>query len=70
MKKEEILEIIDACMLRFDAKGLAKNVDELLKVSKQEEACYDLATRLFANYTTLQSGFYRKINGSHNKAKA
>ena len=35
MKKELILEEIDDCMLRCDAIGLAKNVDELLKVLKQ-----------------------------------
>lgn len=61
MKKEEILEEIDDCMLRCDAKGLAKNVDELLKVSKQEEACYDLATRLFARYNTYKADSTAKL---------
>lgn len=61
MKKEEILEEIDDCMLRCDTKGLAKNVDELLKVSKQEEACYDLATRLFARYNTYKSDSTAKL---------
>ncbi len=61
MKKEEILEKIDDCMLRCDAKGLAKNVDELLKVSKQEEACYDLSNRLFARYNTYKAGSTAKL---------
>lgn len=61
MKKEDILEKIDDCMLRCDAKGLAENVDELLKVSKQEEACYDLATRLFARYNTFKADSTAKL---------
>ena len=61
MKKEEILEEIDDCMLRCDAKGLANNVDELLKVSKQEEVSYDLATRLFARYTTFKADSTAKL---------
>ena len=61
MKKEEILEGIDDCMLRCDAKGLADNVDELLKVLKQEEACYELANRLFARYTTYKADSTAKL---------
>jgi len=61
MKKEEILAEIDDCMLRCDANGLAKNVDELLKVSKQEEACFELAARLFARYTTYKADSTAKL---------
>ena len=61
MNKAEVLLKIEDCMVRCDASGLGKNVEELLKLTNDEDACMELSKRLFNRYNTFKADSTAKL---------
>ncbi|MFZ4799492.1 MAG: hypothetical protein ACOYMA_18480 [Bacteroidia bacterium] len=55
MKKEEVLKEIDDCILNCDTRNLAKNVEELLSQTDEDDACQCISQILLRHYTTYRA---------------
>jgi hypothetical protein len=61
MEKEAILVEIEDCLIRCDAKNLLLNVEELLKVTTEEDASMELSQQLFTRYNTFRADAIAKL---------
>ena len=55
MGKEEIIKKIDACMERCDLPSFRATLDELLKLTDDENASQELSRLLYEKYTTIKA---------------
>lgn len=61
MKKEQVLHEIEDCLIRYDFRGLELNIDKLIDVSSEIDACVVLSQLLLKKYTTYSADATAKL---------
>ena len=61
MKKEDLLQEVDNCILNCDTMGFSKNVEELLSLTDEDDACHCLTQLLRRQYTTYKAASIAKL---------